>query len=183
MRWRWPASTAFDVHMSDLQAGRARLADFQGLVACGGFSYGDTLGAGEGWARSVLFNPALAEQFAAFFLRGDTFATGRVQRLPDVGCAGTHHPRRRGLAALHAQPQRTVRGPAVAGGGAGFTQPVLPAAWPAAGCRSPSRTARVLPTSASVATRRRYTGRCASSTTTVQRPRPTPSTRTAARAV
>ncbi|HRD96555.1 MAG TPA: phosphoribosylformylglycinamidine synthase [Rubrivivax sp.] len=65
-----------DVHMSDLQAGRARLADFQGLVACGGFSYGDTLGAGEGWARSVLFNPVLAEQFAVFFLRGDTFGLG-----------------------------------------------------------------------------------------------------------
>ena len=66
----------FDVHMSDLQAGRARLTDFQGLVACGGFSYGDTLGAGEGWARSVLFNPALAEQFAAFFNRPDTLALG-----------------------------------------------------------------------------------------------------------
>ena len=65
-----------DVHMSDLQAGRARLADFQGLVACGGFSYGDTLGAGEGWARSVLFNPVLAEQFAAFFNRNGTFGLG-----------------------------------------------------------------------------------------------------------
>ncbi|HZT54835.1 MAG TPA: phosphoribosylformylglycinamidine synthase, partial [Burkholderiaceae bacterium] len=66
----------FDVHMSDLQAGRARLDQFQGFVACGGFSYGDTLGAGEGWARSVMFNPALAEQFARFFNRGDTFALG-----------------------------------------------------------------------------------------------------------
>ena len=66
----------FDVHMSDLQAGRANLADFQGLVACGGFSYGDTLGAGEGWARSILFNPRLAEQFAAFFNRPDTLALG-----------------------------------------------------------------------------------------------------------
>jgi phosphoribosylformylglycinamidine synthase len=66
----------FDVHMSDLQAGRARLADYRGLVACGGFSYGDTLGAGEGWARSILFNPALAEAFAAFFNRADTFALG-----------------------------------------------------------------------------------------------------------
>lgn len=66
----------FDVHMSDLQAGRARLDQFQGFVACGGFSYGDTLGAGEGWARSVMFNPALAEQFAAFFARSDTFALG-----------------------------------------------------------------------------------------------------------
>ena len=66
----------FDVHMSDLQAGRARLDMFQGFVACGGFSYGDTLGAGEGWARSVMFNPALADQFAAFFNRTDTFALG-----------------------------------------------------------------------------------------------------------
>jgi phosphoribosylformylglycinamidine synthase len=66
----------FDVHMSDLQAGRARLDQFQGFIACGGFSYGDTLGAGEGWARSVMFNPTLAEQFAAFFNRTDTFALG-----------------------------------------------------------------------------------------------------------
>jgi phosphoribosylformylglycinamidine synthase len=67
---------SFDVHMSDLQSGRARLDQFQGFVACGGFSYGDTLGAGEGWARSVMFNPRLAEQFAAFFGRADTFALG-----------------------------------------------------------------------------------------------------------
>jgi phosphoribosylformylglycinamidine synthase len=66
----------FDVHMSDLQAGRARLDQFIGFVACGGFSYGDTLGAGEGWARSVLFNPALVDQFAAFFNRQETFALG-----------------------------------------------------------------------------------------------------------
>ena len=66
----------FDVHMSDLQAGRARLDQFQGFVACGGFSYGDTLGAGEGWARSILFNPKLAEMFAAFFQRRDSFALG-----------------------------------------------------------------------------------------------------------
>jgi len=66
----------FDVHMSDLQSGRARLDQYQGLVACGGFSYGDTLGAGVGWARSILFNPALAEAFAAFFNRRDSFALG-----------------------------------------------------------------------------------------------------------
>jgi phosphoribosylformylglycinamidine synthase len=66
----------YDVHMSDLQSGRARLDMFQGFVACGGFSYGDTLGAGEGWARSVMFNPALADQFAGFFNRSDTFALG-----------------------------------------------------------------------------------------------------------
>ncbi len=66
----------FDVHMSDLQAGRARLDQFQAFVACGGFSYGDTLGAGEGWARSILFNPKLAEQFATFFNRPDVLALG-----------------------------------------------------------------------------------------------------------
>ncbi len=67
---------AVDVHMSDLMSGRARLGDFRGFVACGGFSYGDVLGAGEGWARSILFNPELADQFARFFGRSDTFALG-----------------------------------------------------------------------------------------------------------
>ncbi|MGV1044239.1 phosphoribosylformylglycinamidine synthase [Limnohabitans sp.] len=65
-----------DVHMTDLQSGRANLADFQGLVACGGFSYGDTLGAGIGWARSITFNPALSDQFKGFFGRTDTFGLG-----------------------------------------------------------------------------------------------------------
>jgi len=67
---------AFDVHMTDLQSGRAQLADFKGVVACGGFSYGDTLGAGIGWARSITFNPVLAEQFQGFFGRPDTFGLG-----------------------------------------------------------------------------------------------------------
>ncbi|MGQ3082765.1 MAG: phosphoribosylformylglycinamidine synthase [Hydrogenophaga sp.] len=67
---------AFDVHMTDLQTGRAKLADFQGVVACGGFSYGDTLGAGIGWARSITFNAALSEQFQGFFGRTDTFGLG-----------------------------------------------------------------------------------------------------------
>ncbi|HMN92934.1 MAG TPA: phosphoribosylformylglycinamidine synthase [Hydrogenophaga sp.] len=67
---------AYDVHMTDLQSGRAQLADFKGVVACGGFSYGDTLGAGIGWARSITFNPVLSEQFQGFFGRGDTFGLG-----------------------------------------------------------------------------------------------------------
>jgi phosphoribosylformylglycinamidine synthase len=67
---------AYDVHMTDLQNGRARLSDFKGVVACGGFSYGDTLGAGIGWARSITFNPLLADQFKAFFARKDTFGLG-----------------------------------------------------------------------------------------------------------
>ena len=67
---------ACDVHMTDLQTGRARLDDFKGVVACGGFSYGDTLGAGIGWARSITFNPVLSAEFKAFFARLDTFALG-----------------------------------------------------------------------------------------------------------
>lgn len=67
---------AYDVHMSDLMAGRVNLADFQMLAACGGFSYGDVLGAGEGWAKSILFHPALRDQFAAFFADPDTLTLG-----------------------------------------------------------------------------------------------------------
>ena len=67
---------AVDVHMTDLQSGRAQFKDFAGVVACGGFSYGDTLGAGIGWARSITFNDRLSEQFQAFFGRGDTFGLG-----------------------------------------------------------------------------------------------------------
>ncbi len=67
---------AVDVHMSDLIAGRVDLADFRGLVACGGFSYGDVLGAGSGWARSILFNSRLKEMFKTFFARKDTFSLG-----------------------------------------------------------------------------------------------------------
>ncbi len=65
-----------DVHMSDLLAKRVRLTEFKGLAACGGFSYGDVLGAGEGWAKSILFNPDARDEFAAFFERSDSFALG-----------------------------------------------------------------------------------------------------------
>ena len=68
--------TAIDVHMSDLLAGRAELNSFAGLVACGGFSYGDVLGAGGGWARSILFNARLRDQFAEFFARPDSLTLG-----------------------------------------------------------------------------------------------------------
>jgi phosphoribosylformylglycinamidine synthase len=67
---------AFDVHMSDVISGRRSLADFQGLAACGGFSYGDVLGAGEGWAKSILFNTRARDEFAAFFARPGTFGLG-----------------------------------------------------------------------------------------------------------
>jgi phosphoribosylformylglycinamidine synthase len=68
--------TAVDVHMTDLIAGRVKLADFKGFAACGGFSYGDVLGGGGGWAKSILHNPAVAEQFVGFFARADSFALG-----------------------------------------------------------------------------------------------------------
>ncbi|MFA0167860.1 phosphoribosylformylglycinamidine synthase [Vibrio breoganii] len=65
-----------DIHMSDILTGQAVLEEYQGLVACGGFSYGDVLGAGEGWAKSVLFNSAARDQFEGFFNREDTFSLG-----------------------------------------------------------------------------------------------------------
>ena len=67
---------AVDVHMSDIISGRVKLEDFKGVAACGGFSYGDVLGAGEGWANSILFNPRARDEFEAFFQRNDTFALG-----------------------------------------------------------------------------------------------------------
>ncbi len=68
--------TAVDVHMTEIIAGTVSLEGFQGLAACGGFSYGDVLGAGQGWARSILYNPRAREQFADFFADANTFALG-----------------------------------------------------------------------------------------------------------
>ncbi|HJX22062.1 MAG TPA: phosphoribosylformylglycinamidine synthase subunit PurQ, partial [Steroidobacteraceae bacterium] len=68
--------TAHDVHMTDLLSGRRSLEEFKGLVACGGFSYGDVLGAGEGWAKSILFHQRVREEFERFFARADSFALG-----------------------------------------------------------------------------------------------------------
>ena len=87
-----------DVHMSDLLAGRVSLKEFQGLAACGGFSYGDVLGAGGGWAKTIRFNQALREQFAAFFGRGDSFALGvcngcqMLSQLRDLIPGASHWP-------------------------------------------------------------------------------------------
>lgn len=67
---------AVDVHMSDIIAGRVNLADFKGLAACGGFSYGDVLGAGEGWAKTILYNRQASDMFAGFFQRTDSFTLG-----------------------------------------------------------------------------------------------------------
>jgi phosphoribosylformylglycinamidine synthase len=90
---------AVDVHMTDLLDNRVGLRAFHGLVACGGFSYGDVLGAGSGWARSILFNAGLADAFAAYFARRDTFTLGvcngcqMVAQLRDIipGAEGWPH--------------------------------------------------------------------------------------------
>jgi phosphoribosylformylglycinamidine synthase len=72
----WAGFDSYDVHMSDLLSGKSKLDDFRGLIACGGFSYGDVLGAGEGWAKTILFNSQLRDQFSTFFGRQDSFALG-----------------------------------------------------------------------------------------------------------
>ncbi|MCD6059935.1 MAG: purL, partial [Moraxellaceae bacterium] len=90
---------SIDVHMSDIISGRVSLRDFAGLVACGGFSYGDVLGAGGGWARSVLFNPRARDEFAAFFARNETFSLGvcngcqMMSQLKDLIPGADHWPR------------------------------------------------------------------------------------------
>ncbi|MEW5786373.1 MAG: phosphoribosylformylglycinamidine synthase [Pseudomonadota bacterium] len=91
--------TPVDVHMSDVLAGRVKLKTFKGLAACGGFSYGDVLGAGGGWAASVLHNPRARDEFEAFFQRQDSFALGvcngcqMMSRLKDIIPGAEHWPR------------------------------------------------------------------------------------------
>lgn len=90
--------TSVDVHMSDLISGRVSLADFQGLVACGGFSFGDVLGAGRGWANSVLYNARARDEFEGFFHRDDSFALGvcngcqMMSQLKDMIPGAAHWP-------------------------------------------------------------------------------------------
>jgi len=90
--------TSVDVHMSDLIEGRVSLVDFQGLVACGGFSFGDVLGAGRGWANSIKFNPRAADEFQSFFNRDDSFALGvcngcqMMSQLKDIIPGAEHWP-------------------------------------------------------------------------------------------
>ncbi|MFT5032782.1 MAG: phosphoribosylformylglycinamidine synthase, partial [Bacteroidia bacterium] len=91
--------TAVDVHMSDILAGRVSLADYKGLAACGGFSYGDVLGAGEGWAKTILFNNQARNEFEGFFQRSDSFALGvcngcqMMSNLRDLIPGAGHWPR------------------------------------------------------------------------------------------
>ena len=172
---------AVDVHMSDIISGRVKLADFKGVAACGGFSYGDVLGAGEGWAKSILFNPRARDEFEAFFKRSDTFALGRVQRLPDDEQPARDHPRCGKLGALCAQPVGTIRGALRHGGSAAIAlHPVRRHGRQphAHRCR---RTAKVMPISATARSRKLHWSRCAMSITTAKRRRPIRSIPTARR--
>jgi phosphoribosylformylglycinamidine synthase len=90
---------AVDVTMSDLVSGAAKLSNYRGLVACGGFSFGDVLGAGEGWAKSILYNNALRDQFEAWFSREEVFSLGvcngcqMMSALKDIIPGAAHWPR------------------------------------------------------------------------------------------
>ena len=90
---------AVDVHMTDIISGRVSLKDFKGMVACGGFSYGDVLGAGGGWAKTILMNPQASDEFAAFFARQDSFGLGvcngcqMYAQLRDMIPGAAHWPR------------------------------------------------------------------------------------------
>ncbi len=90
---------SIDVHMTDILSGHVSLSDFRGMVACGGFSYGDVLGAGEGWAKSILFNDRARREFQEFFNRKDTFTLGvcngcqMVSNLKDLIPGAEHWPR------------------------------------------------------------------------------------------
>src|SRR5690606_18077445 len=91
--------TAVAVHLNDLLRGQQNLKDFVGLVACRGFSYGDVLGAGEGWAKTILFNEKLRKQFQQFFERTDTFSLGvcngcqMLSQLKELIPGAEHWPR------------------------------------------------------------------------------------------
>lgn len=176
---------AIDVHMSDILAGRVDLDAFKGLVACGGFSYGDVLGAGEGWAKSILFNARARDGFQAFFARKDSFALGvcngcqMMSNLHELipgtefcctSCATVPSSSRRGWRWSRCRSRRrsSCR------------------AWPVRACRSPSPMAKAMRSSSRRKRCSRPTFpaacRCVSSTTTARSPKPTRPTPTGRRA-
>ena len=131
-----------DVHMTDLIDAGATLEGFQGLVACGGFSYGDVLGAGEGWAKSILFNPRARSLFEAWFARPDRFTLGVCNGCQMLAALAGTDPGQRRTGRASQEPLRAVRRPPLDG----RDRPVelaLPCGHGGvASCRSPSPTAR-----------------------------------------
>ena len=100
---------AYDVHMTDILAGRVRLGRFHGLAACGGFSYGDVLGAGDGWAKSILFHARARDEFSAYFARSrDTFTLGVCNGCQMLSALQEIIPGTRRLAAVRPQPLRAI---------------------------------------------------------------------------
>jgi hypothetical protein len=150
---------AFDVHMTDLQTGRAKLADFAKVWWPAAASAMATRWAralaGRAASRSTRYWPM---QFKGFLRPHRHLWPGRVQRLPDVCRAGRHHPRCRTLAALHHQPERALRGAPEPWWKCWIPPACSSQAWPAAACPLPWRTARVLPTSSTGATQHRQGG-------------------------
>ncbi len=142
---------AYDVHMTDILAGRVRLGRFHGLAACGGFSYGDVLGAGEGWAKSILFNAAGARRIQRLLRAGCHFHARSLQRMPDAGGAPGTHSRHGALAPIRTQPIGAIRGAPLPGAGAAVEfRPALQGCT-APCCRSWCPTARGLRNSAAKA--------------------------------
>ena len=166
---------ALDVHMSDVIAGRVSLADFAGFAACGGFSYGDVLGGGEGWAKSILFNPRARDEFAGVLRAAGHLRARRLQRLPDDERArASSIPGAAGVAALREEPLRAVRGAAGAGRDPAEPVALLRGHGGEPASRSSPPTARAGRSSTRRARGpRRDRARCASSTTAGARPRPT----------
>ena len=144
----------FDVHMSDLQAGPRAARQFHGFVACGGFSYGDTLGAGEGWARSILFNPRWPSSSRPSSRGPTRFALGVCNGCQMMAALAADHPRRAAWPKFTRNRSEQFEARLSDGRGAGQRRRCSSPAWPAAGCRSRWRTARATPTSRSAATRR-----------------------------
>ena len=137
---------AHDVHMSDLLAGRATLADFAGAVACGGFSYGDVLGAGEGWAKTIRFNANLADMFSAFFA-SDTFALGICNGCQMLSSLASMIPARmRGRSSRATSPSSSRR---ASRSSKWRNRRRSSRGWKARGFRSRSRTAKAMRTSRS----------------------------------
>jgi phosphoribosylformylglycinamidine synthase len=158
---------AFDVHMTDLQTGRAKLEDFKGVVACGGFSYGDTLGAGIGWARSITFNPCWPRSSRASLAAPTPLAWACATAARCLPSWPTSSPARKTGRA--SPPTRASASRPACRWWKCSNRPACSCkAWPAAACRLPWRTARAMPTSNTGATPTRPLPPCALWTTTAR---------------
>ncbi len=144
-----------DVHMSDILAGRVNLKDFKGLVACGGFSYGDVLGAGQGWAKTILMHEGCRDEFAEFFNRTDTFALGVCNGCQMMSALKSLIPGAEHWPAFRRNQRRAVRSPLRASPRCSIRHRCSSPAWKARVCPSSSRTAKAARCSTTQPTRRK----------------------------